>query len=149
MIDKSIAEVQQEIIEEFELFEDWMDKYKHIIDNGKKLPELSDDYKINDYKIKGCQSNVWLHPEMEGDKVAFSADSEAAIVKGLIALLIRVYSGRKPSEILDNDPEFIEKIGMREHLSPTRSNGLHSMIRQMKLYALAYQKGNEQPSKQS
>lgn len=134
----TINEAQDEIIDEFSLFDDWEGKYEYIIDIGKKLPPLDEKYKTEDNIIKGCQSRVWLHPEIEQDKVQFEGDSDAVIVKGLVGLLIRVLSGRVPDEIAKADLYFIDRIGMTQHLAQTRANGLFSMLKQMKLYALAY-----------
>lgn len=137
----SIAETEQEIIEEFELFEgDWEGKYEHLIDLGKSLQKLAPELKTADKLIKGCQSQVWLMSEKRDGKIFFSADSDAIITKGLVALMIRVLSGHSPEEILEAKMEFIDRIGLREHLSPTRNNGLLSMIKQMKLDALALSK---------
>jgi cysteine desulfuration protein SufE len=135
----TINEIQDQIIEEFELFDDWNDKYEYIIDMGKKLAPLPEEYKTDSNKIKGCQSNVWLQANKEGGKVQFLADSDAVIVKGLVSMLIRVLSDRTPSEIVNTDLYFIDKIGMTKHLAQTRSNGLLSMVKQMKFYGLAYQ----------
>jgi cysteine desulfuration protein SufE len=135
----TINEIQEQVIEEFALFDDWTDKYEYIIDLGKKLPPLDDRYKTDDNKIKGCQSTVWLHAELNGDHLMFEAESEAVIVKGLVSLLIRVLSGHTPEEIAQANLYFMERIGMNQHLAQTRSNGLASMVKQMKLYALAYQ----------
>jgi cysteine desulfuration protein SufE len=135
----TINETQDQVIEEFALFDDWADKYEYIIDLGKKLPPLDDQYKTDDNKIKGCQSTVWLHADLQGNQLQFEADSEAVIVKGLVSLLIRVLSGHTPEEIAQADLYFMERIGMHQHLAQTRSNGLASMVKQMKLYALAYQ----------
>jgi len=134
----NIEAKEQEIIEEFSLFDDWMDKYEHIIGLGKELPLIDEDLKTDDLLIKGCQSRVWLHAKMEDGKVIFTADSDAIITKGIINLLIRVLSGEKPDDIVNADMTFIDQIGLKEHLSPTRSNGLVSMVKQMKLYALAF-----------
>jgi len=134
----TINEIQDQIIEEFELFDDWTDKYEYIIEMGKKLPELDAKFKVEENKIKGCQSNVWLTSELDGDKLNFSADSDAVIVKGLVSLLIRVLSGHNPEEIAGANLYFIDKIGMTQHLAQTRSNGLLSMVKQMKFYGLAY-----------
>ncbi len=131
-----INQIQNEIIEDFSLFDDWMEKYEYIIDMGKSLPLIDEKYKTDDYIIKGCQSKVWLKAEKEGDRVNFYADSDAIITKGIIALLIKVLSGQKAEQIATADLYFIEKIGLKEHLSPTRSNGLVSMIKQMKYYGL-------------
>lgn len=133
----TINEIQDEITEEFAFFDDWMDKYEYIIELGKKLPLIKDQYKDEDHLIKGCQSQVWLQADLENDQVKFTADSDAVITKGIIALLIRVLSGQSPDAIAKADLYFIEKIGLREHLSPTRSNGLLSMVKQMKMYGLA------------
>ncbi len=130
---------QNEIIEEFEMFSDWIDKYDYIIELGKELTLFNDTYKNDDHLIKGCQSKVWLHAQMEGDKVRFSADSDAIITKGIIALLIRVWDNQLPADILKSELSFIDSIDLKEHLSMTRSNGLLSMIKQMKLYALAFE----------
>ncbi len=134
----NIEAKEQAIIEEFSLFNDWMDKYEHIIGLGKELPLVPEELKSDDLLIKGCQSRVWLHAKLEDGKVIFSADSDAIITKGIISLLIRVLSGQTPDAIIETDLRFIEKIGLKEHLSPTRSNGLVSMVKQMKLYALAF-----------
>ena len=133
-----INEIQEELIEEFGLFEDWADKYEYLIDLGKKLSPMSDAFKTEDKVIKGCQSRVWLHAEKQGDLVVFQADSEAIIVKGMISMLIRVLSNHTPAEILAADLYFIEQIGMSQHLAQTRSNGLVSMVKQMQHYALAF-----------
>lgn len=133
-----IKEKEDEIIGEFGQFEDWLDKYNYIIELGKSLPLIEEKYKTEQYLITGCQSQVWLEASLENDKIYFKADSDAIITKGIVNLLIRVLSGRTPDEIINADLAFVEKIGLREHLSPTRSNGLTSMIKQMKLYALAY-----------
>jgi cysteine desulfuration protein SufE len=135
----TIPDKENQIISEFSLFEDWMDKYNYLIELGKSLPLIDEKYKTDPYVITGCQSKVWLHAALENGKVLFTADSDAIITKGIVNLLIMVLSGHTPDEILAADMEFIEKIGLREHLSPTRSNGLTSMIKQMKLYALAFQ----------
>ncbi len=132
----AIEEIEKEIIEEFELFgEDWESKYEHLIDLGKDLPKIKDEFKTEDNLIKGCQSRVWLHSEMLGETVIFTADSDAIITKGMVALMVRVLSHQKPNDILKTDLNFINKIGLTEHLSPTRANGLVSMIKQMKLAA--------------
>jgi len=135
----TINEIQDQVIDEFALFDDWADKYEYIIDLGKKLPPLDAQYKTDDNKIKGCQSTVWLHAETKGNQLLFASDSEAVIVKGLASLLIRVLSGHTPEEIAQANLYFLDKIGMNQHLAQTRSNGLASMVKQMKLYALAYQ----------
>lgn len=143
-VKRSINELQDEIIEEFEFLEDWTERYKYIIEQGRDLGPLPEQYKTDDLKIKGCQSNVYLYPHLENGKVNFDAESDAMIVQGLIAMLVKVLSGQKPSDIANADLYFIDKIGMREHLSPTRSNGLNSMVKQMKLYAAAFQQQQEQ-----
>ena len=134
-----INEIQDQIVEEFEIFDDWMDKYNYLIDLSKSLPIIDEKYKKPVYLIEGCQSRVWLRADMENGNVVYTADSDAVITKGIISLLIRVMSGRQPEEIINNELYFIDKIGLKENLSPTRSNGLVSMVKQMKLYALAYQ----------
>ena len=131
----TILEAEKEIIEEFELFDDWMDKYNYIIELGKSLPLIDPQYKDDAHLIPGCQSQVWLHAEINDGKLIFRADSDAIITKGIINLLIRVLSGHTPQEILDCDLAYIDKIGIKEHLSPTRSNGLVSMIQQIRGYA--------------
>jgi cysteine desulfuration protein SufE len=134
----TINEVQDNIIEEFSLFDDWMDKYNVLIDMGKGLPVIDPKFKVKDYLIEGCQSKVWLHPEYDGNVISFRADSDAIITRGIVALLIKVLSGRTPDEIIKADLYFIDRIGLRQNLSPTRSNGLLAMVRQMKLYAMAF-----------
>ena len=134
----TIDEVQDNIIEDFSLFNDWMDKYNLLIDLGKDLPVIDPKFKVKDFLIEGCQSKVWLHPEYDRNKIIFTADSDAIITRGIVALLIKVLSDRTPQEIIGSDLYFIEKIGLRQNLSPTRSNGLLSMVRQMKLYAMAF-----------
>jgi len=138
----TINEVQDEIIAEFELFEDWMDKYQLLIDTGNDLAPLDEQYKKPQYLIEGCQSRVWLFADYTDGRIQLEAESDAVIVKGIVALLIRVMSGRTPAEILDADLYFIDRIGLKDHLSPTRSNGLVSMIRQIKNYALAFKLKN-------
>jgi len=135
----SIQELQEEIVDEFSMFDDWMQRYEYMIDLGKSLPLIEEKYKIDENIIKGCQSKVWVHAEMKGEKIEFTADSDAIITKGIIAILIRVFSGQHPKAILDADTAFIDEIGLKEHLSPTRANGLVSMIKQLKMYAIAYQ----------
>ena len=135
---KNINDIQDEIIEEFEVFDDWMDKYNYLIELSRDLPLIDPKFKTNEYLISGCQSKVWLHAEYINGIISFTADSNAIITKGIIALLIRVLSGRKPEEIMNVDLYFIDKIGLRQNLSPTRSNGLVAFIKQMKLYAVAY-----------
>ena len=134
----AINNVQDEIIEEFSGLDDWMDKYAYIIELGNAVEPLEEKFKTPDNIIEGCQSRVWFVADQDGDKVTFRADSDAIIVKGLISLLIRVLSGNSPQEILDADLYFMKEIGLQEHLSPTRSNGLLAMIKQMRVYALAY-----------
>lgn len=134
----TINEVQDEIIEEFSLFDDWMDRYALLIDLGNSLGTLDPQYKVESNLIVGCQSRVWLQAEVIGRKIIFQAESDAVIVKGIIALLLKVLSDRTPDEILGADLYFIDKIGLKEHLSPTRSNGLVSMIKQINFYAMAY-----------
>lgn len=134
----TIQEKQDRIIREFQSLSDWQERYKHIIKMGQKLPPLDDKFKVEENLVRGCQSQVWLTTDTENDKVIFKADSDAAITKGLVALMVDFYSGEDPDTILTSQPEFIKKIGMQEHLSPTRSNGLASMIKQMKIYAMAY-----------
>ena len=135
----TIKEKQNEIIEDFSFFSDWMDKYEYIIQLGKELPLIEEQYKIDANLIKGCQSRVWLHPETKDGKLFFTADSDAIITKGLVSMVIKVLSGHTPKEIVDAEIYFIDTIGLRDHLSPTRSNGLLSMLKQIKLYALALQ----------
>ena len=135
---ESIEAKEQDIVEEFSLFEDWMDKYEHLIGLGQDLPLIDESLKTEDLLIKGCQSRVWLHAKLEDDKVVFSADSDAIITKGIISLLVRVLSGQTTEAIINTELSFVNQIGLKEHLSPTRSNGLVSMIKQMKLYALAF-----------
>ena len=138
----TIEEIQKEIIEDFDLFEDWMQRYEFIIEMGKSLPLINDNNKTEDNLIKGCQSKVWLHADYENEKLIFSADSDAILTKGIISLLLRVYSDQTPENILNSDTFFIDEIGLKEHLSPTRANGLLSMVKQIKLLALAYQTKN-------
>ncbi len=135
---ETIQEVQKEIVEEFSTFEDWMQRYEFMIELGKSLPLIDTQYKTDDYIIKGCQSKVWVHADLEDDKLVFTADSDAIITKGIIAILIRVFSHQHPDDILEAGTEFIDKIGLKEHLSPTRANGLVSMIKQLKMYAIAF-----------
>lgn len=138
----SIKEIQNEIVDEFSMFDDWMQRYEYIIDLGRALPLIDEQYKIEDNIIKGCQSKVWVHAEMIGDKVIFTADSDAILTKGIIAILIRAFSNQKATDILDADTDFIDEIGLKEHLSPTRANGLVSMIKKIKMYALAFNAKN-------
>ena len=139
MNNRSISAIEDEIVEEFELFDEWGEKYEYIIELGQKLDDLDDKYKIDSNKIKGCQSSVWLNAFEKDGVIIFEADSDSTFVKGEIALLIRVLSGQKPADIVNTDLAFIDKIGLRQHLAMTRANGLASMIKQMKLYALGYQ----------
>lgn len=138
----NILEAEQQIINEFSLFDDWMDRYNYIIELGKSMPMIDDKYKTDQYLITGCQSRVWLYAEYEDGKVVFSADSDAIITKGIVNLLIRVLSQQAPQEIIDAPLDYINEIGLKEHLSPTRSNGLVSMIKQMKMYAMVYKLKN-------
>ena len=140
----TIDEIQQDIIDEFSDMEDWMDKYAYIIDLGNALPPIDVKYRTPENIIEGCQSRVWLNAEYENGKIYFTADSDAIIVKGIISLLIKVFSEHTPDEILNSDLHFIQAIGLAEHLSPTRSNGLAAMVKQMKMYALAFKAKNEQ-----
>ncbi|MCD6660258.1 MAG: SufE family protein [Lentimicrobium sp.] len=133
-----IEETTSAIVDEFGNFDDWMDKYNYLIELGKSLPLIDDKYKIESNLIQGCQSRVWLHAEFDGNLVHFTADSDAVITKGIANLLIRAFSGHTPQEILDSSTEFLGEIGLTQHLSPTRSNGMLSMIKQIKMYALAY-----------
>ena len=135
----SIQEIQEEIIEEFAMFEDWMQRYEYMIDLGKSLPLIAPEFKTDDNIIKGCQSKVWVHAELKDNQLEFTADSDAIITKGIIAILIRVFSNQHPKDILAADTSFIDQIGLKEHLSPTRANGLVSMIKQIKMYAIAFQ----------
>ena len=134
----TLNETQDEIIDDFELFDEWMDKYNYLIELGNQLEPLNPKHKNNEYLIEGCQSKVWLYAELDNGKIKFTADSDAIITKGIVALLVKVMSGRKPEEIKDADLYFIDRIGLKENLSPTRSNGLLEMMKQMKLYGLAY-----------
>lgn len=133
-----MKQVQEEIVEEFAIFDDWLDKYNYLIELSKTLPVIDEKYKTPEHLIEGCQSKVWLKADMTDGKIVFTADSDAIITKGIIALLVRVLSERSPREIIDTDLDFIDRIGLKENLSPTRSNGLVSMVKQMKLYALAW-----------
>lgn len=135
----TIKEIQEEIVDEFEMFDDWMQRYEHMIELGKSLPLIEEKYKTDDNLIKGCQSKVWVHAELNADKLIFTADSDAIITKGIIAILIRAFSNQHPKDIIEADTHFIDEIGLKEHLSPTRANGLVSMIKQLKMYAVAYQ----------
>ncbi len=135
----SIKDIQEEIKEEFMQFEDWMERYEYMIDLGRGLQLIDGAYKTDEYIIKGCQSKVWVYAELKDDKLVFTADSDAIITKGIIAILIRAFSNQHPSDIMNAETGFIDEIGLKEHLSPTRANGLVSMIKQIKLYALAFQ----------
>lgn len=135
----TIKEIQEEIIEEFSMFDDWMERYEYIIDLGKSLPLIDSAFKLDENLIKGCQSKVWLHSELQNEKLVFTADSDAILTKGIVALLLRVFSNQKAEDILNADTNFIDQIGLKEHLSPTRANGLVSMIKQIKMYAIALQ----------
>jgi cysteine desulfuration protein SufE len=134
----AIDTIQDEIVEEFSLFEDWMQRYEYMIELGKSLPLIDPRHKTEDNIIKGCQSKVWVHADLSEEKLVFTADSDAIITKGIIAILIRVFSHQHPDAILEADTTFIDKIGLREHLSHTRANGLVSMIKQLKMYAIAF-----------
>ena len=134
----NIKEIQDEIVDEFSMFDDWMQRYEYIIELGKSLPLIKEEFKTDDNLIKGCQSKVWLKGEQNEDKIIFTADSDAILTKGIIAILIRTFSNQKASDILDADMSFIDEIGLKEHLSPTRANGLVSMIKNIKMYALAF-----------
>jgi cysteine desulfuration protein SufE len=138
----SIKEIQDEIVDEFSMFDDWMQRYEYIIELGKSLPLIEEQYKTEDNIIQGCQSKVWVHAELQGDKVVFTADSDAILTKGIIAILIRAFSNQKASAILEANTDFIDEIGLKEHLSPTRANGLVSMIKKLKMYALAFNAKN-------
>lgn len=142
----TISELQEEIVDEFSFFEDWMQRYEHMIELGKSLPLIAPEFKTDDNIIKGCQSKVWLHAELKDRKMELTADSDAIITKGIIALLIRVFSNQNPQDILDAKTDFIDKIDLKEHLSPTRANGLVSMIKQIKMYAIAFQAQMNTPS---
>ena len=138
----TIQEIQDEIVDEFSMFDDWMQRYEYIIDLGKSLPLIEEQYKTEDNIIKGCQSKVWVHADQNGEKVVFTADSDAILTKGIIAILIRAFSNQKAADILEANTDFIDKIGLKEHLSPTRANGLVSMVKKIKMYALAFNAKN-------
>lgn len=140
----SITETEEQIVSEFSAFDDWLDRYDLIVEMGKSMPLIDEKYKTDQFIISGCQSKVWLHADLENGRVNFTADSDAIITKGIVSLLLRVLSGHTPDEILETNLGFIDRIGLKEHLSPTRSNGLTSMIKQMKLYALAFKARMEQ-----
>lgn len=134
-----IKEIQEEIVDEFSMFDDWMQRYEYIIELGKSLPIIDETYQVDENLIKGCQSRVWLHAEEQDGKLIFTANSDAILTKGIVAILIRVFTNQPAKEVLDADMGFIDEIGLKEHLSPTRANGLVSMIKQIKMYALAFQ----------
>ena len=136
---ETIKNIQNEIVDEFSMFDDWMQRYEYMIELGKSLPLIKEEFKSDDNIIKGCQSKVWVHADMVDDKIVFTADSDAIITKGIIAILIRAFSNQHPKDIIEADTAFIDEIGLKEHLSPTRANGLVSMIKQLKMYAIAYQ----------
>ena len=135
----NIETIQADLIDEFSIFDDWMERYEYMIELGKSLPMIASEFKTDDNIIKGCQSKVWLHAELENDTVVFTADSDAIITKGIVSILIRVFSNQSPETILKTNTDFIDEIGLKEHLSPTRANGLVSMIKKIKMYALSYQ----------
>ena len=134
-----IKQIQDEIIDDFAMFDDWMQRYEYMIDLGKSLPLIDEKFKTDEYLVNGCQSKVWVHAALEDNKLNFTADSDAIITKGIIAILIRVFSAQHPKDILSSNTDFIDQIGLKEHLSPTRANGLVSMIKQIKMYAVAFQ----------
>ncbi|KIQ21294.1 MULTISPECIES: SufE family protein [Flavobacterium] len=138
----TIKEIQNEIIDEFSMFDDWVQRYEYIIELGKSLPLIEEKYKTDENLIKGCQSKVWLHGEENSDKIVFTADSDAILTKGIIAILIRTFSNQKAADIINADTDFIDEIGLKEHLSATRANGLVSMIKNIKMYALAFNAKN-------
>jgi len=138
----TIKEIQNEIIDEFSMFDDWMQRYEYIIELGKSLPLINEEYKTDENLIKGCQSKVWLHGEQKDNKIVFTADSDAILTKGIIAILIRAFSNQKAADIINADTDFIDEIGLKEHLSATRANGLVSMIKNIKMYALAFNAKN-------
>ncbi|OYX85905.1 MAG: Fe-S metabolism protein SufE [Flavobacteriales bacterium 32-34-25] len=133
-----IKDIQEEIVDEFSMFDDWMQRYEYIIELGKNLPLIKEEFKVDQNLIKGCQSKVWLQGEQNDEKIVFTADSDAILTKGIIAILIRVFSNQSPKDIIDANMDFIDEIGLKEHLSPTRANGLVSMIKNIKMYALAF-----------
>ncbi|MXN91430.1 SufE family protein [Flavobacterium sp. Sd200] len=137
-----IQEIQEEIIDEFAMFDEWDERYQYVIDLGKSLPLIDEQYKTENNIIKGCQSKVWLHADQKDGNIVFTADSDAILTKGLIAIMIRVFSNQKPEAILEANTDFVDEIGLKEHLSPTRANGLVSMIKQIKMYALAFSAKN-------
>jgi len=135
----TINEIQSELVDEFSMFDDWMDRYEYMIELGKSLPMINSQYKKDENLIKGCQSKVWLHAELQDNKIVYTADSDAIITKGIVSILIRTFTNQSPSEILSANTDFVDEIGLKEHLSPTRANGLVSMIKEIKLYAVAFQ----------
>lgn len=135
----TIKDIQEELIDEFSMFDDWMQRYEYMIELGKSLPLINDEYKVDANLIKGCQSKVWLHAKLNGNKVEYTADSDAIITKGIVSVLIRTFTNQTPEAIIAADTNFIDEIGLKEHLSPTRANGLVSMIKQIKMYAIAFQ----------
>jgi len=135
----NIEKIQEEIVDEFSLFDDWMQRYEYLIELGKTLPKIDEQYQTDDNLIKGCQSKVWLHAELKDGLIFYTANSDAILTKGIIAVLIRVFSGQNPAAILEANMDFIDEIGLKEHLSPTRANGLVAMVKQIKIYALAFQ----------
>ena len=137
-----ISNIQNDIVEEFDIFDTWMDKYEYLIELGKSVPKINEENKKEENIIKGCQSKVWLHAEKQDGLVRFYADSDAIITKGIISLLIRIFSNQKPEDIINADTDFIDKIGLRQHLSPNRANGLNNMIKKIKFYAIAFSKTN-------
>ena len=138
----TIEQIQHDIVDEFSMFDDWMERYEYIIELGKGLPIIKEQYKTEDNIIKGCQSKVWVHGEQNEDKIVFTADSDAILTKGIIAILIRSFSNQKAADILEANTDFIDKIGLKEHLSPTRANGLVSMVKKIKMYALGFNAKN-------
>jgi cysteine desulfuration protein SufE len=138
----SINNIQNEVIEEFSVFSDWLDKYEYLIELGNQLPAIDPAFKTDEYLINGCQSKVWLNADLNEGKIWYQADSDAIIVRGIVALLVKVLNGQPPKEIIDNELYFIDEIGLKQNLSPTRSNGLVAMVKKMKLYAIAYQAKN-------
>ncbi len=135
----TIDEIQRDLVDEFSMFDDWMDRYEYMIDLGKSMPIIDEQFKKDENLIKGCQSKVWLHAELANDKVIYTADSDAIITKGIVSILIRTFTNQTPAEILKANTDFIDEIGLKEHLSPTRANGLVSMIKEIKMYAIAFQ----------
>ena len=135
----TIDEIQRDLVDEFSMFDDWMDRYEYMIDLGKSMPLIDTQYKKDENLIKGCQSKVWLHAELANDKVIYTADSDAIITKGIVSILIRTFTNQSPTEILNANTDFVDEIGLKEHLSPTRANGLVSMIKEIKMYAIAFQ----------